>query len=157
VAWWSICAPSSTSAEVDHGASDGSWKGQGVSRGTLSPDELLRCFLLPLVCRDGLGGGSADHGWEQDMARQYYVETEHRTSETSDRLEAARIADEWKKRGYKVETVVVDVTDESVQLVDSAEATPVQVRAGASVAAPVDSSGAERAVPEGSAPTTTSH
>ncbi|MGB7741093.1 MAG: hypothetical protein WBM03_18435 [Steroidobacteraceae bacterium] len=67
------------------------------------------------------------------MARQYYVETEHRTSETSDRLEAARIADEWKKRGYKVETVVVDVTDESVQLVDNTEVTPVQVRAGVPV------------------------
>jgi hypothetical protein len=91
------------------------------------------------------------------MARQYYVETEHRTSETSDRLEAARIATEWKKRGYMVETVVVDVTDESVQLVDDAEATPVQVRAGASVAAPVESSGPERAAPEDSATATTPH
>jgi hypothetical protein len=97
------------------------------------------------------------HGWEKDMARQYYVETERRTSETSDRLEAVRIADEWKKRGYKVETIVVDVTDESVQLVDDTEVTPVQVRAGAFVAAAVGSSGAERAVPEGSAPTTTSN
>jgi hypothetical protein len=94
---------------------------------------------------------------ERDMTRQYYVETEHRTSETSDRLEAARIAAEWKKRGYKVETVVVDVTDESVQLVDNSETVPVQVRAGAPVAAPVESRGAERAVPEDRAPATISH
>jgi hypothetical protein len=59
------------------------------------------------------------------MARQYYVETEHGTAETSDRIEAACIADEWKKRGYRVETVVVDVTDESVQLVDDTDVTPV--------------------------------
>jgi hypothetical protein len=59
------------------------------------------------------------------MARQYYVETEHGTAETSDRMEAARIADEWKKRGYRVETVVVDVTDESVQLVDNTDVTRV--------------------------------
>jgi hypothetical protein len=91
------------------------------------------------------------------MARQYYVETEQRTSETSDRLEAARIAAEWEKRGYKVETVVVDVTDESVQLVDDSEVTPVHVRAGAPVAALVEPSGAERAVADGSAPATTSH
>ena len=97
------------------------------------------------------------HGWEQDMARQYYVETVHRTSETSDRLEAARIAAEWEKRGYKVETVVVDVTDESVQLVDNTEVTPVHVRAGTIAAAPVDASGAERVVPDDGAPTTTSH
>jgi hypothetical protein len=90
------------------------------------------------------------------MVRQYYVETERRTSETSDRLEAARIADEWKKRGYKVETVVVDVTDESVQLVDNTEVTPVQARTGALVAAPADASGAERVVPEDSARTKTS-
>jgi hypothetical protein len=91
------------------------------------------------------------------MVRQYYVETERRTSETSDRLEAARIADEWKKRGYKVETVVVEVTDESVQLVDNTEVTPVQARTGALVAAPADASGAERVVPEDSARTKTSH
>jgi hypothetical protein len=79
------------------------------------------------------------------------------TSETSDRLEALRIADEWKKRGYVVETIVVDVTDESVQLVDNTEVTPVQVRAGALVAAPVDASGTERVVADDGAPTTTSH
>ena len=55
------------------------------------------------------------------MDRHYYVESEHETSETSDRLEAVRIAAEWVKRGYKVETVVVDVTDESVQLADHPE------------------------------------
>jgi len=90
------------------------------------------------------------------MARQYYVETAQKTSETSDRLEAARIAAEWEKRGYKVETVVVDVTDESVQLVDDTEVTPVHVRAEATVAVPAESSEAERAVPDGSAPATTS-
>jgi hypothetical protein len=71
----------------------------------------------------------------------YYVETEHRTSETNDRQETARIADEWKKRGCKAETVVVDVTDESVQLVDDTEVTPVQVRAGVSVSAFLRQSG----------------
>jgi hypothetical protein len=91
------------------------------------------------------------------MTRQYYVETEYRTSETSDRLEAARIAAEWEKRGYKVETVVVDVTDESVQLVDNTEASPVPVSGEASVAAPVESSRAGQAMSGGSAPTTTSH
>ena len=56
------------------------------------------------------------------MERQYYVERDHETSETSDRLEAARIAAEWIKRGYKVETVVVTVTNDSVQLADSNDA-----------------------------------
>ena len=55
------------------------------------------------------------------MERQYYVERDHETSETSDRLEAARIAAEWVKRGYKVETVVVNVTNDSVQLADNNE------------------------------------
>jgi butyrate kinase len=50
------------------------------------------------------------------MDRYYYVEKEHETSETSDRLEAARIAAEWRKRGYVVDTVIVDATDSSVQL-----------------------------------------
>jgi hypothetical protein len=59
------------------------------------------------------------------MDRHYYVESEHETSETSDRLEAVRIAAEWVKRGYKVETVVVDVTDESVQLADHPEVTQI--------------------------------
>jgi hypothetical protein len=59
------------------------------------------------------------------MDRHYYVESEHETSETSDRLEAVRIAAEWVKRGYKVETVVVDATDESVQLADHPEATQI--------------------------------
>jgi hypothetical protein len=52
------------------------------------------------------------------MERHYYVEKEHETAETSDRFEASRIAAAWTKRGYNVETVVVDVTDESVQLAD---------------------------------------
>jgi hypothetical protein len=59
------------------------------------------------------------------MDRHYYVESEHETSETSDRFEVARIAAEWVKRGYKVETVVVDVTDESVQLADRPEVTQI--------------------------------
>jgi hypothetical protein len=42
------------------------------------------------------------------MEHLYYVESEHETAETSDRLEAARIAAEWTKRGYKVDTIVVD-------------------------------------------------
>jgi hypothetical protein len=63
------------------------------------------------------------------MERQYYVEKEHETSETSDRLEAARIAAEWKKRGYKVETVVVDVTDKSVQVAEDTEKAPSDLRA----------------------------
>jgi len=63
------------------------------------------------------------------MERQYYVERDHETSETSDRLEAARIAAEWVKRGYKVETVVVNVTNDSVQLADNNEAIPTPDRA----------------------------
>jgi len=58
------------------------------------------------------------------MERQYYVEKEHETCETSNRLEAARIATEWIKRGYDVKTVVVDVTDESVEMADITEAVP---------------------------------
>lgn len=53
------------------------------------------------------------------MERLYYVESEHETSETSDRFEAARIAAEWVKRGYSVDEIAVDVTDESVEVVDS--------------------------------------
>lgn len=63
------------------------------------------------------------------MERQYYVETEHGTSETSDRLEAAKIAAEWIKRGYKVETIAVDVTNDSVQLADNSELNPAPDRA----------------------------
>ena len=63
------------------------------------------------------------------MERQYYVERDHETSETSDRLEAARIAAEWVKRGYKVETVVVNVTNDSVQLADNNDAIPTPDRA----------------------------
>jgi hypothetical protein len=58
------------------------------------------------------------------MERQYYVERDHETAETSDRMEAARIAAEWEKRGYAVQTVVVDVTRESVQVADNTEGTP---------------------------------
>ena len=42
------------------------------------------------------------------MERLYYVESEHETAETSDRLEAARIAAEWARRGYRVDTVIID-------------------------------------------------
>ena len=63
------------------------------------------------------------------MERQYYVERDHETAETSDRLEAARIAAEWVKRGYKVETVVVNVTNDSVQLADNNDAIPTPDRA----------------------------
>ena len=63
------------------------------------------------------------------MERHYYVETEHETSETSSRLEAQRIAAEWIRRGYKVETIVVDVTNDSVQLADNTEVIPTAARA----------------------------
>ena len=56
------------------------------------------------------------------MERLYYVECEQETAETSDRLEAARIAAEWIKRGYKVDTIAVDVTGGAVQLADDAKA-----------------------------------
>jgi hypothetical protein len=69
------------------------------------------------------------------MDRHYYVEKEHETSETSDRQEAARIAAEWARRGYKVETVVVDATDESVQLADSTEVIQPKVRVEAGIRA----------------------
>lgn len=52
------------------------------------------------------------------MERHYYVEKEFETSETSNRLEAARIAAEWARRGYDVETIVVDVTGDSVEVAD---------------------------------------
>jgi hypothetical protein len=63
------------------------------------------------------------------MGRLYYVERQHETSETSDRLEAARIAAEWVRRGYQVETVVVDTTKESVEVVDTADVVPTDVSA----------------------------
>jgi hypothetical protein len=52
------------------------------------------------------------------MERLYYVQRENATAETSDRFEAARIAAEWVRRGYKVSEIAVDVTERSVQLVD---------------------------------------
>jgi hypothetical protein len=55
------------------------------------------------------------------MERQYYVETENQTSQTSSRLEAQQIAAEWARRGYDVTTVVVDVTDDSVETTEVAE------------------------------------
>jgi hypothetical protein len=69
------------------------------------------------------------HRWHGYMERHYYVETEHETSETSSRLEAQRIAAEWIRRGYKVETIVVDVTNDSVQLADNTEVIPTVARA----------------------------
>lgn len=55
------------------------------------------------------------------MERQYYIETDNQTSQTSSRLEAQRIAAEWARRGYEVTTVVVDVTDDSVETTEVAE------------------------------------
>jgi hypothetical protein len=55
------------------------------------------------------------------MERQYYVETENQTSQTSSRLEAQQIAAEWARRGYEVTTVVVDVTDDYVETTEVAE------------------------------------
>jgi hypothetical protein len=60
------------------------------------------------------------------MDRLYYVETDGETSETSSRLEAERIMAEWKKRGYHASTVVVDVTDTSVETVENAGTVPPQ-------------------------------
>jgi hypothetical protein len=87
------------------------------------------------------------------MERHYYVENEHGTSQTRDRLEAARIAAEWKRRGYVVETVVVDVTGESVQLADDAAGTRVADHDGAAVAAPAEPTGGEQSAPGGRVPT----
>jgi hypothetical protein len=52
------------------------------------------------------------------MERLYYVQRDNETVETSDSFEAARIAAEWIRRGYKVSEIAVDVTDEAVQLAD---------------------------------------
>ena len=59
------------------------------------------------------------------MERLYYIESEHETAETSDRLEAARIAAEWAKRGYKVDTVIVDeASAREADAAQSARGTP---------------------------------
>jgi hypothetical protein len=63
---------------------------------------------------------------ESRMERQYYVETENQTSQTSSRLEAKRIAAEWARRGYEVTTVVVDVTDDSVETTETSATPPVK-------------------------------
>ena len=62
------------------------------------------------------------------MERLYYVECEHETAETSSRLEAKRIAAEWARRGYTVDTIAVDVTEGSVQLADNPPSRPAQGR-----------------------------
>lgn len=49
-------------------------------------------------------------------SRQFYVLKDDETLQTSDRFEAKRIAAEWIRRGYEVETVVVEVTDDEVQV-----------------------------------------
>jgi hypothetical protein len=51
------------------------------------------------------------------VSRQFYVLKDDETAQTSDRFEAKRIATEWVRRGYDVETVVVEVTDETVEQV----------------------------------------
>jgi len=58
------------------------------------------------------------------MERLYYVECENETTETSSRLEARRIAAEWARRGYKVDTIVVDVTNGAVQQVTGGNSPP---------------------------------
>lgn len=60
------------------------------------------------------------------MERQYYVETENQTSQTSSRLEAQRIAAEWARRGYEVTTVVVDVSDDSVETTETTATAPAK-------------------------------
>lgn len=72
-------------------------------------------------------GGAAASGWEGDMERLYYIQREHETAETSDRFEAARIAAEWARRGYKVTAIAVDVTDDSVKLADSQQEPAVPI------------------------------
>ncbi len=52
------------------------------------------------------------------MERHYYIQKEDETAETSSRLEAALIAAEWEERGYDVETVMVEVSEESVEASD---------------------------------------
>jgi hypothetical protein len=52
------------------------------------------------------------------MERHYYVQKEDETAETSSRLEAALIAAEWEARGYDVETVMVEVSDEGIAAQD---------------------------------------
>jgi hypothetical protein len=49
--------------------------------------------------------------------RLYYVEKFDETLQTSSRFEAARIAAEWTRRGYRVDVAVVEVTDETVEQV----------------------------------------
>jgi hypothetical protein len=70
------------------------------------------------------------------MERLYYVQRENATAETSDRFEAARIAAEWVRRGYKVSEIAVDVTEKSVQLVDGWNEKPVGVPQEDSSASP---------------------
>lgn len=62
------------------------------------------------------------------MERLYYVECEHETAETSSRLEAKRIAAEWARRGYKVDTIAVDVSESAVRLADFPRARPAPDR-----------------------------
>jgi len=75
-------------------------------------------------------GGAVRRGCEGDMERLYYIQREHETAETSDRFEAARIAAEWARRGYKVSAIAVDVTDDAVKLADSAQEPVIPVRPG---------------------------
>jgi hypothetical protein len=49
--------------------------------------------------------------------RVYYVEKPDETLQTSDQFEAAQIAAEWIRRGYDVETVVMEIGDEAVEQV----------------------------------------
>lgn len=80
-----------------------------------------------------MSGAAPTDWWEQHMERLYYVECEHETAETSDRLEAARIAAEWARRGYKVDTIAVDLSNGQVELADSSKepGTTHQVRSSA--------------------------
>ncbi len=51
----------------------------------------------------------------QPGTRLYYVEKSDETLQTSNRFEAARIAAEWIRRGYDVDTVVIEVTADAVR------------------------------------------
>jgi hypothetical protein len=48
--------------------------------------------------------------------KHFYVLKDDETLQTSDRFEAARIAAEWIRRGYDVETLVVEATDDAVRV-----------------------------------------
>jgi hypothetical protein len=49
------------------------------------------------------------------VTKHFYVLKDDETLQTSNRFEAARIAAEWIRRGYDVDTVVIEVTADAVR------------------------------------------